>query len=441
VSASHAAPAAKTYGLSGFDAFSLVAGAVIGSAIFLAPADIFRALPSPAGVLALFVFGGLLSLCGALAYGEMGAMLPAVGGEYVYLRTAWGPFWGFLCGWTHFLVTQSGGIAALATGFGALMGAVFPLAPAGKTAASLGILAVLTAVNYRGLRAGAWTGNFFALAKIGGLAAMILAVAWRPPVTAIDWSLPPAGSLLPYASALVPILWAFEGWNISTFVAGEMRDPRRSLPRALLFGLLSVCLVYTVSIWVYLRALSVGELAASGAVAADAAIRAVGPAGGRLVTLTMIAALVGSLNACLLGVPRLYLAQARDGLFFSPFAHLHPRFGTPSRGLLLQAGWASLLVLSGTYETLLAYCTFGAWLFYCLAVSGVIVLRRRRPDLPRPFRMPGYPWSALAFLAVAAGFVISTFLTRPLTSLAGAGLVLSGAPLYWFWRVRQARPR
>jgi APA family basic amino acid/polyamine antiporter len=365
-------------------------------------------------------------------------MFPATGGEYVYLRESWGATAAFLCGWSHFLVIQTGGIAALAVGFASLAGSVVPLNPLTSRLCSVAVLMILTFINYRGVRSGAWTGNFFSACKVGGLLIMIGAVWLAGDSVRIDWSWPSNWSPRDFGLALVPVLWAYEGWNIVTFVAGEMRDPRRTIPRALAIGLGIVIAVYVASLWVYLRVLTVPEIIASTAVAPAAAMRALGSTGGTLVTMTMIAALVGALNACILGAPRVYFAQARDGLFFRSFGWLHPEYRTPSRVLIVQCVWASVLSLSGSYETLLSWCTFTAWVFYALCVGAVILLRVREADRPRSFRMPGYPWTALVFLAIAIGFVLSTLVTRPWTSAAGAAISLAGIPFYLYWKRRSA---
>lgn len=422
------------------DTASLVVGAVIGTAIFLVPSTILRVNPSPLAAILLFLFAGALSYCGALAYAELGAMMPATGGEYVFLRESWGAPWAFLCGWAYFTVTQTGGIAAIAAGFSALCASLAPMTPWRQKLLAAALLLALTVVNVRGIRLGATVNNFLTFFKVAGLAAMIAAIALRPANVAVDWSPPRHWSLAQAGVALVPILWAYEGWNLVTAAAGEIRNPRRNLPRALAAGLLAVVAVYSISMWVYLKALPVAAIAGSHAVAAGAAIRVLGPVGGTLVTATMLTAIAGSLNACILSAPRIYFAQALDGLFFPRFARVHSRHHTPYVALWAQCAWAVALVLTGSYDALLSYCTFGAWIFYALAVSGVIVLRRRHPSADRPFRMWGYPWTALAFTAAAAAFVLSTLIQYPVTSAAGVGLIAAGFPLYLHWKRRRPEP-
>jgi APA family basic amino acid/polyamine antiporter len=420
------------------DCISIVVGTVIGSAIFLVPSTVLAANPSPLAACLVFLAGGIVSFFGALAYAELGSMFPATGGEYVYLRESWGSTAAFLCGWSYFLVIQSGGTAAIAVGFASLVGSVLPLNDMTSRLCSVALLVTLTAANYRGIRSGAWTGNFFTACKLGGLLVMLAAVSLAGDPVAIDWRWPASWSLREFALALVPVLWAYEGWNTVTFVGGEMRNPRRTIPIAMAAGLGIVIVVYLASVWVYLRVLTVPEIVASGAVAPAAAMRALGGTGGTLVTLTMIAALVGAANASVLAAPRIYFAQARDGLLFRSFGVLHPVFRTPSRALILQCVWASVLSLTGSYEVLLSWCTFTAWVFYALCVAAVILLRVREPERPRSFRMPGYPWTALVFLAIATGFVLGTLVTRPWTSAAGAAISLAGIPFYAYWKRRSA---
>jgi APA family basic amino acid/polyamine antiporter len=422
------------------DALALVVGAVIGSAIFLIPSTVLAAQPSAAAALLAFLAGGLLSFLGALAYAELGSMFPRTGGEYVYLREAWGPFPSFLCGWSHFLVIQTGGIAALAVGFSTLLAAIVPLSPLAVRLSAPCLIVALTIVNYRGVRAGAWTGNFFTILKVGGLLLMLAAITTQTRPVGIDWSWPEDWHLSQMAVAIVPILWAFEGWNLVTFVSGEVRDARRNIPLALGLGLLIVLAVYVASLWSYLRVLTVPEIISSTAVAPQAAIRVMGSAGGTLVTLTMIVAVIGSTNASVLAAPRLYYAQARDGMFFRPFARVHPLFHTPSTGLVLQCIWASVLSLTGSYEMLLTSCVFVAWLIYGSCAAGVIVLRWRAPELPRTYRMWGAPWTTAVFSLTAAAVVTGSFLTRPLPSGAGLALMLAGIPLYVRWRRRTMDP-
>jgi APA family basic amino acid/polyamine antiporter len=408
----------------------MVVGGVVGSAIFLIPATLLRPQPSPLAGMLVLVAAGVLSYIGALAYGELGAMYPETGGEYVYLREIYGPLAGFLLGWTFFLVIQSGGIATLAVGFSTLLATLIPLSDWQGRAASVLLIGALTAINYAGLRPGARTNNLFTLLKLTGLVWMMAAVWTHPRTTTSSWDWPAGWNWWQFSAALVPALWAYEGWNMTAFVAGEIRDPQKNLPRALTAGLAAVVLVYCVSFAVYLRVLTPGEIVRDASVATSAVRRVLGDAGALWVTLTMIAAVVGCTNTCILTCARVYFAQASDGLFFGPFARVHPRFHTPAVSLWAQAVWAGVLAWTGSYELLFSYVTFGAWIFYGLAVAGLIVLRRRRPEARRPFRMWGYPALPLLFVGVAAAFVVSTIIGNPVSSLVGLGIMAAGIPLY-----------
>jgi APA family basic amino acid/polyamine antiporter len=420
---------ARTLGL--FDAISIVVGSVIGSAVFLIPSTLLKTNPSPLAAILVLLFAGVLSFFGALAYGELAGMFPSTGGEYVYLRESWGPLWAFLCGWAYFLITQTGGLAAVAAGFAALTGSVFPLGVLASKCCAAGMLIALTALNYFGVKAGARVNNIMTLGKVAGILAIVAAVIWRPTGNAVDWSWPRQWSLPQFAIALVPCLWCYEGWNVVTFVAGEIRNPRRDIPRSLACGLGIVLFVYIVSMWAYAKALPVPRLIASNSVASDAAVATLGSIGGTLVTITMLVSLAGCANATILAAPRLYFAMAKDGLLFRNFAYVHPLYRTPSRALLYQCAWAVILTMTGSYEVLLSYCTFGAWIFYAMVVAGLLLLRSRRFDAPHAYRMWGYPYTAICFLCVAVAFIGSTLLTTPLTSLAGLGLIASGVPFFY----------
>ncbi|MGJ5813219.1 APC family permease [Paludibaculum fermentans] len=419
-----------------WDVVSLVVSAVIGSAIFLIPATLLRPQPSPLAAMLAMVFAGLLSWFGALAYAEMGAMFPDTGGEYVYLRESWGRLSAFLLGWSFFAVIQGGGLAALAVGFSTLLGGVVPLTPWTAKAVAVSLLMGLTFVNVLGVRQGAWFGHVMNAIKLSGLLWMIVTIATRPAAAALDWSWPRNWTLLQFSAALVPALWAYEGWNMAPCVAGEMVDARRTLPRALGIGLGVVMAVYCVSLWVTMRALPVPQILATTAAGTSAVQTVLGGGAALWVTLTILFALVGCTNSCILGAARVYYAQARDGLFFEPFGRVHPRFRTPAFSLIAHGVWSSLLVFTGTYETLISYCTFGAWIFYALVVAGVMLLRRRNPSTTRPYRVWGYPWTPMIFIAVAAAFILSCFITTPGSSFAGLALILSGIPLYLYWRRR-----
>ena len=417
------------------DATAILIGTVIGSAIFLVPNAVARSLPSAGLILLVWSMTGVLTFFGALAYAELGAMIPATGGQYVYLREAYGPLVGFLSGWASFLVMQSGGIATLAAGFSIYLSYFVPLSPVAGKLASVLLIAVLTAVNYRGVRLGAGVQRVFTFLKLAGLTVIVVSAflsprhvetAATPGLTGFSWS--------QFGVAMIACLWAYEGWNCVSFVAGEVKRPERNLLLALSLGTAALIAIYLAANVAYMRVLSVPTLATTDRVAARVAEITMGSIGGTLVSLTILLSIIGASNGAILTFARAYFAQARDGLFFRAVGNVHPRFETPHVAIVVQGVWAAVLAISGSYELLFSYVVFAAWIFYGLAVLGVVVLRRKAPDLPRPYKMWGYPVTPIAFAAVAFWFVINTIITTPVSSLIGLAIVAAGVPVYYIWR-------
>src|SRR5471032_2963095 len=416
-----------------FDSVAIVLGTIIGSGIFLVPNLVARNLPSPGWIIGVWIFTGVLSFFGALAYAELGAMIPATGGQYCYLREAYGPLWAFLCGWTYFFVVISAAIAWLSISFAKYLGYFFPLTPALSKAVAIALIAAVTLVNYRGVTAGAAVQKTFTLMKVGGLAILIASAFLRGPGAA---SVPPAGdfSISHFGVAMISCVLAYDGWVAIGFVAGEVKNPKRNLLMAPVLGLGLAIGIYVLANMAYLRVLSVAEIAASDRVGALAAERAMGPMGGSFVSFTILMSIAGAINGWAMVAPRIYFAQARDGLFFRRFAEIHPRYQTPAFSILMFGAWSALVALTGTYESLAGYAMFAAWVFYGLTSMGVLVLRRKFPDRPRPYRMAGYPVTLLLFVAVAVGFVINTFIATPGPAIAGTLLIAAGVPVYFFWK-------
>jgi APA family basic amino acid/polyamine antiporter len=417
------------------DSVSIVVGTVIGAGIFLVPGAIARDLPSLPLMLAAWVVAGVFSFLGALAYAELGAMLPESGGQYVYLREAYGPLPAFLCGWGFFLVIQSGSIAAVSVGFAIYLSYLIPGVPGVTFWAPPLLIAILTGVNYRGVRAGARVQNTFTALKILGIALLIAsAFSSRAPV-AWDWALhAEAISMKNAGLAMLGCFVAYDGWHAIAFVAGEVREPRRNLPLALGGGVAAVVVIYLLANLAYTRVLPMADLAATGRPAAATAERTMGSLGAALVTWTILLSSIGAANGSILTSPRIYFAQARDGLFFERLARIHPRFETPSFAILVQGGWAALLAASGSYEVLIAYVLFTSWVIHAMCVFGVLILRRKRPDAARPYKLWGYPVTPLLFVAFAGWFVLNTLTERPVSSLGGSILIASGIPVYYAWR-------
>jgi APA family basic amino acid/polyamine antiporter len=449
------APPTLERALGAWDGASLTIGAVIGTGIFLTAGDVARALPHPLLALSAWIVGGLLVLAGALSYAEMGAMYPRAGGLYHFLREAWGPLPGFLYGWTCLLVIMTGGIAAIAVGFGEYLGALVPAFSSEHTVLALGALHVngaqlaallaitlLTAANHFGVREGAGVQNLFTVAKLAAIGVLVVGGFVVAPAVHIHWStaLPatPQALVAPFGVALIATLWTYDGWYALTFSAGEVRDPRRDLPRGLVVGVLVVIAAYALLNLVYLRALSVPELGATSRVAEVATRRLFGDGAARAMTAAVAVSAFGCLAATILYSSRVYQPMAADGVFFRGVAAIHPRWRTPVAALWLQSGWAAVLTLTGSYAQLFTYVTFGGVLFHVAAGLALFRLRVTRPDAVRPYRAWGWPWVPALFVLGMALLTLNTLQSAPRESLLGLLAIAAGVPAYVAWR-RQAQ--
>jgi APA family basic amino acid/polyamine antiporter len=412
-----------------------VIGGIIGGGIFRTPAAVAERVGSPTLILAAWVAGGVVALIGALCFAELGQRRPRAGGGYVYLRETWGPLPAFLYGWALLLVIASGAIAAIAVTF-----ADYTLALTGLPARftlPLAIAAILfvSAVNYLGVKPGAVVQNFFTLVKLAALAALVaIGLAAGLPAVAP----PPPGAPTAFGAALVPILFTYGGWQQTNFIAEEMVDPERDLPRALVLGVGVVVAVYLLANLAYLHVLGAQELAASTAPAADAMRKVLGPVGGTLIAGGIAASTFGFLNLVILVTPRVFQAMAADGVFFPRLARLHPVRRTPAAAIALQALWASVLVLSGSFSQLVDYVAFADWIFFGLTAAALFVYRARdREQGIAPargaFRVPGYPWTPALFVAAAIFVVASSIAANPRNTVIGTGLLALGVPVYWYW--------
>ncbi|PWT98407.1 MAG: hypothetical protein C5B51_29380 [Terriglobia bacterium] len=420
-----------------FDSTNIVVGTMIGSAIFLVPNIVAQNVQSVSATFLVWIVAGAMSLFGALVYAELGAMMPRTGGPYVYLREAWGPVWGFLCGWTFFLAARSGATATAAVGFAIYAGYFVPMSPARSRALAAGLVVALTAVNYCGVRFGAAVQNIFTVLKFLGLLVLIGFTASGSHAGALQSTVAGSGfSLTQWSAALAACLWAYNGWIAISMVGGEIRNPERNLTRAIILGTCLVTAVYSLANWGYLRTLTFAEIAASDRVAAAAASRSMGGMGAGFVALVILLSTLATANGNTLTGSRVYFAQARDGLWFRRFGDAHPTFATPHVSLVGQGIWTVILTVSGSYAQLMSYALITFWIFYGMTAAGLILLRQRNPDAHRPYRMFGYPVTAILFLFVAAGIVISACITSPGPSVAGIVIVASGVPAYYFWRLR-----
>jgi len=421
-----------------WDATAVVIGIVIGSGIFVFPNLIARSVPSGNAILTLWIVSGILSFLGALAFAELGGMMPQTGGQYVYLREAYGPLCGFVCAWTFMLAVLSGGSAWLAVTFSIFAGYFIALTPVEAKVLSVALIAVLSAINYIGVREGAIVQRIFTALKILGLVILIVsAYLTRPAIT--QPAVTPPVTLANFGVAMAACLMAYNGWSYVSFVAGEVTNPKRNLLRSLMFGMVAVGALYTLTNAAYLRLLTIPEIAASPRVGADLATRTMGPFGGAFVSTVVLLSIIGALNGCILTAARIPFAQARDGLFFARFGRVHPRFKTPNSAIVWGGVWTAVLVLTGSYDTLYSYSIVAAWIFYTMAVAAVAILRRKMPDAERPYKMWGYPWTLWIFVLVSIWFTVNEFVTQTAPSLMAFVIVATGVIAYWLWKKMNVR--
>ncbi len=424
------------------DLILIVVGTTIGSGIFTVPGAVLRQSGGDLGVaLVVWVVGSALVLLGALTFGELGAMLPDAGGSYVYVREAFGTLPAFLLGWTLFLAINTGSTATLAVAFANYLSELVPLTPLTHKLAGVAMIAAVTAVNIRGVRQAATVQNWSTALKVGGILALAaagfaLGDGYHHADTRAFTTPLSLGSASSAGIALLGVLWAYEGWQNVTNSAGEAADPQRTFARGIGLGTAALVAIYLTANAGYIAALGAPGVAATDRVAADAVHALFGSAAAKLVTLMILVSICSAANGLALTGPRMYFAMARDGLFFRSLSEVHARFGTPALAVAASAAWAMVLALSGTFEQLFTYVVFASWIFAALAAASVFVLRRQRPDAPRPFRVPGYPVTPALFIAAAAAIVMNTIVARPVQAMIGLGIVATGVPAYFVWKRR-----
>ncbi len=424
--------------LTTFDLTMIAIGSTIGSGIFLTPSSIAHALPAPIWIFGVWILGGVMALCGALTFAELGAMLPQAGGVYVFLSEAYGGLAGFLYGWAYFLVVNTGGIAALAVAFSTYLGYFFPLGPEGTTIAAITGILVVSVINILGVKAGGVFSDIFTLLKLLAIAGLIAVGLGLGSSRTTDFLAPltkQSGIWSALATAMVGVLWSYGGWQHATFTAAEARNPARSIPRALILAAIAVTATYLLTIMAYLFLLTPASMGDSERLATDAMAVALGGGGAAAIALAIFISTFGTAGIYTLTAPRIYYAMARDGVFFRKVAALHPRFGTPIYAILIQSAWAVLLILFwGTFENLISYVVFTDWIFFGLAASSVFIFRRRSPGLSRPYRTTGYPVTPALFVLLSAWFVANTFVGKPAEACAGLAFLALGIPVYYLWR-------
>jgi len=427
--------------LGPFDGTMIVIGGIIGSGIFINPYLVARALDTPLLVLSAWVAGGAIALAGAFAYAELGQRLPHAGGQYVYLREAWHPLAGFLYGWALLFMIETGAMAAVAITFAQYASRMVGGDGADPQFIAVGSILLLSAINYFGVKPGSRILNVFVVLKVAALGALVL-FAWTGPA-APEWLSASRvddspSTALTFGVALIPILFAYGGWQNANYVAEEMRDPRRHLPISLIVGTLIVVVVYLLANVAYMRTLGLEGLAATETPAAEVASQWFGGMGERLIAGAIAISTFGFLNLAILAPTRVYFAMARDGAFLPALARVHPRYQSPAAAIMLQSTWAILLTLTGTYGDLLNTVVFADWIFFGLTVAGLFVLRHRGST--DGFRTPLYPFLPAAFVLVAIAVVGSVIATDPWRSAAGAGLLVLGVPVYYFFTSRPKAP-
>ena len=425
--------------LSLLDATMINAGGIIGSGIFMVPAAVAMFTGSASLFFMVWIAGGIVSLFGALSVAELGAAMPRAGGQYVYLSEAYGPVWGYLYGWSAVAVINTASIAAVGVAFSEYLRFFFPITDVSIKGIAVATIVLLTIINILDVKSGARFQNLFTISKLGAI--FVIIILGLVMEGGSNQNLSPFFSdqsftelVGPLGLAMVSVLWTFDGWIFITYVAGEVKNPGRNIPLSLIFCMLIVVTIYLLLNYVLIYTLGFTGMNGSDLVVSDAASVFLGNKGAAIVTLIILISLIGANNGFVLTSARINYAMAKDKLFFYQASQIHPRFKSPSNALIIQCVWASLLTFTGTFNQLITYIIFASWIFYGMSAGAVIILRNKKPDMERPYKTPVYPWIPIIFILFAIFLTINTIIEAPRDAAIGAGIILAGLPMYYYWK-------
>jgi len=387
----------------------------------------------------VWVAGGIVSLFGALSVAELGAAMPRAGGQYVYLSEAYGPVWGYLYGWSAVAVINTASIAAVGVAFSEYLRFFFPITDISIKGIAVATIVLLTIINILDVKSGARFQNVFTISKLGAIFGIIilgLVMEGGSNQNLIPFFSNQSFTELvgPLGLAMVSVLWTFDGWIFITYVAGEVKNPGRNIPLSLIFCMLIVVSIYLLLNYVLIYTLGFTGMNGSDLVVSDAASVFLGNKGAAIVTLIILISLIGANNGFVLTSARINYAMAKDKLFFHQASQIHPRFKSPANALIIQCVWACLLTFTGTFNQLITYIIFASWIFYGMSAGAVIILRNKKPDMERPYKTPVYPWIPIIFILFAIFLTINTIMEAPRDAAIGAGIILAGLPMYYYWK-------
>ena len=425
--------------LSLMDATMINAGGIIGSGIFMVPATVALYTASSSLFFMVWILGGVVSLFGALSVAELGAAMPKAGGQYVFLNEAYGPVWGYLYGWSAVVVINTASMAAVGVAFAEYLKFFYPISDLAVKEIAICSIILLTIINIVDVKSGARFQNVFTFAKIGAILGVILLGLFLEGGSTQNFSplftdIHPLSLIGPLGLAMVAVLWTFDGWIFVTYVAGEVKNPKRNIPLSLILCMVIVVTVYLALNTVLVYVLGFDQMIGSELVMADAASKFIGGKGAAIVTIIILISLIGANNGFILTSARINYAMARDNRFFKQAAIIHPKFQSPANALIIQCIWACILTFSGTFNQLITYIIFASWIFYGMSAGAVIILRKKKPDMERPYQIPFYPWIPIIFILFAIFLTVNTILEAPRDAAIGSGLILAGLPLYYYWK-------